>query len=324
MTTDIKDRLTRALKKVEDVKTELNELLQHSIADLRDGYENGACERVFGGRPGTVTSVAFSPDGKRIASGSSGGTHIYNIGADEWETRGHSSAVRSVAFSPDGTLVVIGSDDGVLRVYNSATGEYEQTFEGHSGAVYDVAFVSDGTHIVSGSRDKSVRVWNVESGMCEKTLQNCCETSVAFSPDGKRIACSFNETVRIYDMTGKRILVLHQSGKILAVAYSFSGTRIASGSLDGDVCVYHAENGARIQTLEGHLGWVTSVAFSSNGKRVVSGSNDKSVRVWNVRSGVCELVLQGHTDTVTSVAFSPCGTRVVSGSMDGSVRVWKV
>src|ERR1700761_3739240 len=164
----------------------------------------GAVEQILHVKSG-VGSVAFSPDGTRVVSGSYDKTvRIWtaSTGEEEHRLEGHSDPVRSVAFSPDGTRVVSGSWDKTVRIWNASTGEEEHRLEGHSFSVMSVAFSPDGTRVVSGSRDETVRIWNASTGEEEHRLEGhyFSVMSVAFSPDGTRVVSgSDDETVRIWN-----------------------------------------------------------------------------------------------------------------------------
>ncbi|KAJ3983176.1 quinon protein alcohol dehydrogenase-like superfamily, partial [Lentinula detonsa] len=283
-----------------------------------------------------VFSVAFSPDGKRIVSGSwDWSIRIWN--ADTGEAigdplQGHSKEVNSVAFSPDGKRIVSGSYDKSIRIWNADTGEaIGDPLQGHSISVSSVAFSPDGKRIVSGSMDDSIRIWNADIGkVIGDPLRGHSNsvTSVAFSPDGKRIVSgSYDKSIRIWNAdTGEAIggPLQGHSEEVFSVAFSSDGKRIVSGSYDKSIRIWNADIGKVIGgPLPGHSNSVTSVAFSPDGKRIVSGSRDESIRIWNADTG--EAIgdpLQGHSMGVTSVAFSPDGKQIVSGSMDDSIRIW--
>ncbi|THU79247.1 hypothetical protein K435DRAFT_698261, partial [Dendrothele bispora CBS 962.96] len=283
-----------------------------------------------------VTSVAFSPDGERIVSGSHDNTvRVWNArtGAPEGDPfQGHSHWVTSVAFSPDGERIVSGSDDNTVRVWNTKSGTPEgDPFQGHSGWVSSVAFSPDGERIVSGAYDNTVRVWNARTGAPEGDLfqgHSNFVNSVEFSPDGERIVSGSNDnTVRVWNAkTGAPQGDPFQghSDWVTSVTFSPDGERIVSGSVDNTVRVWNARTGVpQGDPFQGHSGWVTSVAFSPDGEKIVSGSGDNTVRVWSARTGAAEGdPFQGHSDWVTSVAISPDGERIVSGSFDITVRVW--
>ncbi|KAJ3725084.1 quinon protein alcohol dehydrogenase-like superfamily, partial [Lentinula guzmanii] len=291
---------------------------------------------ILRGHTSHIAEVAFSPDGRRIVSGSyDSSTRIWN--ADTGEAigdplQGHSHFVTSVAFSPDGKRVVSGSADQSVRIWNADTGEaIGDPLQGHINSVTSVALSPDGKRVVSGSADKSIRIWNADTGEAiGDPLQGHSNsvTSVAFSPDGKRVVSgSADQSVRIWNAdTGEAIgnPLQGHSNPVTSVAFSPNGKRIVSGSYDNSIRIWDANTGeATGDPLQGHSDFVTSVVFSPDGKRIVSGSWDRSIRIWNADTG--EAIgdpLQGHSNSIMSVAFSPDGKRVVSGSWDESIRIW--
>ncbi|KAJ7121439.1 WD40 repeat-like protein [Mycena epipterygia] len=283
-----------------------------------------------------VHSVDFSPDGTRIASGSSDSTvrvwdtHTGRLVAGSFE--GHPNGVFSVDFSPDGTRIVSGSRDNTVRVWETHTGKLiAGPFEGHTDAVHSVHFSSDGGRIVSGSRDDTIRVWNAHTGMLVAGPlegHTAMVTSVHFSPNCARIASgSYDNTVRIWDAHTGALIAEPFEGHtncVTSVKFSPDGSRIASGSWDKTVRVWDAHTGALITgPFEGHTNAVSSIHFSSDGLQIVSGSDDNTVRVWDARTGTLVAgPFEGHTNQVRSVRFSPDGRQIASGSWDSTVRIW--
>ena len=295
-----------------------------------------AIQNILAGHLSYVLSVAFSPDGSRIVSGSSDNT-IRLWDAETGDAigkplEGHSNFVYSVAFSPDGSRIVSGSEDNTIRLWDAETGDaIGRSLEGHSSSVYSVAFSPDGTRIVSGSWDNTIRLWDAETGDdIGEPLEGHYSYvhSVAFSPDGSRIvSSSLDNTIRLWDVeTGDSIgLPLKgHSSSVYSVAFSPDGSRIVSGSEDNTIRLWDAETGDAIgRPLEGHSSSVYSVAFSPDGSRIVSGSWDNTIRLWDVETGdAIGRPLEGHSSYVYSVAFSPDGSRIVSGSLDKTIRLW--
>ncbi|KIN95017.1 hypothetical protein M404DRAFT_87651, partial [Pisolithus tinctorius Marx 270] len=311
------------------------------------------------GHESEVHSVAISPDGKRIVSGSLDYTvQIWDVERGVQigsPLEGHTHTVMSVAFSPDGKRIVSGSLDDTVRVWDVEGGvQIGSPLEGHTHIVNSVAFSPDGKRIVSGSWDKTVRIWDVEGGVqIGSPLKGHTDSvnSVAFSPDGKWIRIvsgSWDKTVRVWDVEGGvevgSPLEGHTEG-VNSFAFSPDGKRIVSGSWENTVNIWDAEGVVQIDSLfEGHTDVVTSIAISPDGKMIVSGSIDETIRVWDVEQGriisgssdktvriwdvegcvQIDSPLEGHTHTVMSVAFSPDGKRIVSGSLDNTVRIWDV
>ena len=311
-------------------------------------------EMILAGHEGAALSLAFSPDGTRIASGSPGNTvRLWDAASGELLTTltGHEQWVVSAAFSPDGTRIASGSLDETVRLWDAASGELLATLAGHEDMVWSVAFSPDGTRIASGSVDETVRLWDAASFELLATLAGHEEAvwSVAFSPDGKRIASgSWDSDVRVWDVGSGELLatlVGHASG-VSSVAFSPDGRRIASGSADETVRLWDAASGELLATLAGHEDAVRSVAFSPDGTRITSGSEDRTVRLWDAAlaervetdvtiepggtmaflntAQVLLATLTGHEDTVLTVAFSRDGTRIASASEDETVRLWGV
>ncbi|PWI64016.1 hypothetical protein PCL_00450 [Purpureocillium lilacinum] len=235
---------------------------------------------------------------------------------------GHGDAVNSVAFSPDGKLIASASNDRTVKMWDAATGYVVRTLEGHGDTVTSVAFSPDGKLIASASNDRTVKMWDAATGYVVRTLEGHGDTvtSVAFSPDGKLIASASNDrTVKMWDAaTGYVVRTLEGHGDtVTSVAFSPDGKLIASASNDRTVKMWDAATGYVVRTLEGHGDTVTSVAFSPDGKLIASASNDWTVKVWDAATGYVMRILHGFVRTVEgyceyvgrvkSVAFSPDG-----------------
>jgi WD40 repeat protein len=278
-----------------------------------------------------VNSVAYSPDGQCIASGSQ------NDYVKVWDAmsgditailEGHSDRVESVAYSPDGQCIASVSYDNTVRVCDAMSGAIVATLDGYSYSVMSVAYSPDGQCIASGSCENIVQVLDAMSGAIKATLKghSGCVWSVAYSPDGKYIASgSEDQSVRVWDVESGAITATLKghSSDVYSVAYSPNGKYIASGSGDSSVKVWDTMSGAITATLKGHSYSVFSVAFSPDGRNIASGSRDESVKVWDAMSGAIVATLKGHSNTVRSVAFSPDGQCIASGSGDEKIIIWK-
>ena len=297
-----------------------------------------AVTKVIRGGSDDVRSVAYSPDGKYIVSGSADKT-IQLWDAESGQAirepfQGHSGWVQSVAFSPDSKHIVSCSTDKTIRLWDVMSGQtIGKPLQGHLGWVQSVAFSPDGKNIVSGSHDKTVQLWDIETSQAigePLTGHSDHVQSVVFSPDGKCIVSgSSDNTIQLWDVkSGKAIAEPLQghSGYVWSVAFSPDGKKIASGSADKTVQLWDAKSGQAMgEPLKGHLGWVESVAFSPDGKHIASGSADKTIRLWDAKSGqAIGEPLQSHSGWVWSVAFSPNGKHFVSGSYNNAVELWDI
>ncbi|KKF97007.1 Vegetative incompatibility protein HET-E-1 [Ceratocystis platani] len=235
---------------------------------------------------------------------------------DQKTLEGHSS-VTSVVFSNDGQRLASGSRDDTVKIWDATSGACLQTLEGHSKTVTSVVFSNNGQRLASGSSDNTVKIWDATSGACLQTLEGHSDyvTSVAFSNDGQRLASgSYDNTIKIWDATSGECLQTlegHSYG-VTSVVFSNDGQRLSSGSEDNTVKVWDATSGACLQTLEGHSYGVTSVVFSNDGQRLASGSWDNTAKIWDATSGACLRTLEGHSDYVTSAIFSNDEKRLAS------------
>jgi GTPase SAR1 family protein len=241
--------------------------------------------------------------------------------------RGHEDVISRVAWSPDGKTLASGSYDKTICLWDLDTGKLRLTLKGHSSAVLSVAWSLDGMTVASGSYNDMVRLRDLNTGQSSLTLEGHSSFvySVAWSPDGKTLASgSADRTIRLWDpYTGKLRLTLQgHSGPVSSVAWSPDGKTLASGSADRTIRLWDPYTGKLRLTLEGHSNSVYSVAWSPDGKTLASGSHDKTIRLWDPDTGKLRLTLEGHTEAIASVCFSSDGGLLASKSGDGTVRLW--
>jgi WD40 repeat protein/serine/threonine protein kinase len=341
----------------------VEQLLDECPVELRGWewfYLKGQCHQdlltLRHSRPGhnsySVLSLAYSPDGRRLASGSRDGmVRVWNAehgGAPQLVLE-HFEGVFGVAWSPDGQLLASAGRLGMVKIWNAATGAEIRTLHAQADTIYNVAFSPDGRYLAAGGGSPpwevihpvvvqpEVLIWDTTTGQEYRHL-TCHDRDVlgvAWSPDGRYLASVTGSLVvqspdrgpgevTIWDTaagTPVRTLRGH-TGPLMSVAYSPDGGRIASASWDRTVKVWDARTGDEIRTLKGHQDWVRGVAFSLDGRRLASASADGAVKVWDAATGQETLTLRGHTQVVTAVSFHPNGKQVASSSSDQTVRVW--
>ncbi|KAB5590716.1 Vegetative incompatibility protein HET-E-1 [Ceratobasidium theobromae] len=285
-----------------------------------------------------IVSIAFSPDGERVVSGSEDGSisvrYVHDDRAIISLPKGHSDVVSSVGFSPDGNRIVSGSYDRTIRMWDGRDGTpISGPFTGHTNRVRSVAFSPDGAYIVSGSDDCAIIVWHAHSGTLAAGPfigHTNCVNSVGYSPDGAHIVSGSNDhTVWLWDVnTGDPIIRPFEGHTdwVTSVGFSPNGKQIISGSRDCTIRVWNIRDGTlAIDPIEGHSSFVESVAYSPDGALIVSSSHDQTVRAWHAKDGTPAIgPFEGHTDCVNSARFSPDGARIVSGSKDRNICIWDV
>jgi TRAP-type C4-dicarboxylate transport system substrate-binding protein/sugar lactone lactonase YvrE len=286
----------------------------------------------FKGHTRRLWGVAFSPDDKYLATGSSDKTaRLWDLATGETIRifSGHTGELGEVVFSPDGKYLLTGSTDKTARLWEVASGETAQIFSGHTGSVDSVAFSPDGKYIVTaGGGDKTARIWDVASGKTLHILTGHRDLviRVAYSPDGKYVLTgSVDHTARLWDAaTGSEIRVFDHPEVVGSIAFSPDSKTIATGGEDNVTRLWDVNTGELLNTFIGHTGFVQGVAFSPDGRFLLTGSADMTVRLWDLATNETIRVFRGHRADVQTVTFSPDGNLIATASTDSAARVWNL
>ena len=294
---------------------------------------------------GSVSAIAFSPDGRRIATGSGGhfsaGQGGSNVELWDRETgqrrltlHGTETVIWSLAFSPDGTKLAVGGTNPQVEVRDAKTGEILWAkHEPRLPQAMSVAFSPDGKSLAVGfgvySSDRcpfQVKLYEVATGQETDTFPGPKGgvNDLAFHRDGRHLAVAGSEIVEVWDVAGHtKVHELRGHSKwVYGVAYSPDGKWLATGGWDRTIKLWDAATGEERLTIFGHEGFVLDLAFSPDSRSLASTSEDRSVRLWEVPTGRPIGVFHGHTDFVQAVAFAPDGRELASGGLEGTMKVW--
>jgi WD40 repeat protein len=285
--------------------------------------------REFKGHTGTVASVAISPDGKLLATGSYDNTvklWDFATGKELHTLKGHTNQVYTVAFSPDGNLLASGSQDKTIRLWDPKEGKFLRELKGHGDTVHTVAFSPDSKLLASGSVDKTVRLWNPGDGKEAKnfgTGHKGTVFAVAFSPDGKLLAsASDDKTVKVFDVPGmKELKTLSNKDTLDAltcVLFLQDNRTALSAGFDKEVRYWDSQEAKELKKLPSTPDWIWGLALSRDGKLAASAGYGGSLRVWEAQSGKLIFMEQLKEDKKKNavtycVTFTPDGKGLVTG-----------
>jgi WD40 repeat protein len=280
--------------------------------------------------PGGVTAMAFSPDGKRLASGGLfGGLQVRDLSSGK-KYPGPEIIAWCLAYHPGGKLIATGARDGAITLWDADSLNPRKTLKGHTDKVWALSFSSTGKLLASASSDKTVKLWDIDTGKEKDTLRHPhCVYEAAFVKGDKLLATG-SDTLRLWDVaTGKETASLKPKGsdEIGLLAVSPDGKTVAFAP-DGEkakppVVLWDIHTGCQRPgpDLEGEV--ASSLAFSPDGKWLAVGVTDQAL-LWSVGEGKESAVFKGHYGPPNILTFSPDSGTLAASDYEGSIRLWDV
>lgn len=300
------------------------------------------------GNKAYVTAVAFSPDGKRLASGDDiAGVHLWDSSTGErlHALKGQTDQIDAVIFSADGRAVVAAGFDEAIRIWDASSGELKRTIisprsvpndlrRGDRSNITAMVLSPAGTLATVGLNGE-IKFWNLETGNAVQELSDIA--GICFSRDGRLMGTSKDDSVQIWEMASGRLLrsLTYKDGKLRArtktMVFSPDGRFFASTGADMTIRIWETESGEVVQRLKGHTNGIAAIAYSPDGRYIVSGGgwfgssgrDDIVVGLWDAGSGELVMSITDHSRAVASVAFSPDGKRLATAGLDGNIHVYE-
>ena len=308
----------------------LSDVVKQFIASIKD-EEKAKTEpvwphRVLEGHDGWVMKVAYSPDGKFVASAD------INHGLKIWDggTLKHTfpdrSVIQSLAFSRDSKLLAAGGYNKTIDLWDVQTNKLVKALEGHTDYVHALEFSPDGKLLASGSWDDTMKIWDVATWSVVRTLKHPESVwNISFSPDGETLASiDFEGAIRLWDTktwnVRREFKIIEHSG---FVVFSPDGKLLATEWQSG-IALVDPATGKVVRQFDGHRQRAHAVAFSPDGKRFASVAWDGTLRLWNIATGEQLEILTERGGQFRDVKFAPDGLTIVTSSNDGTVRLWDV
>ena len=309
--------------------------IQPAFVSPRSGHEDG-----------WVMALAFSPDGRTLASG--GGfnenpadliqefvlkrhaVRLWDLttGKQLAELQGHAGPISSVGFSPDGRLLATASWDDTIRLWDSASGNAISVLEGHTENVSMVAFAPDGDTLASASFDGTVRLWDLATGklLIELECHQGPVWSLAFSPDGRTLATGSadDNSIKLWDAnTGQeKALLAGHEGTVTSLTFNTDGRHLASAGMDGTLRLWDLASRKPNGLLQIQNAGIRSLVFLPDQRTLIAGTDDHQILIWDTAQEEPAEILKGHEGAIFILALSPDGKTLASGGEDRSIMLW--